>query len=116
MGTNIDTAMVVITLATGLWWGFSRRRYKGMLGVFSIAAAALASATLLAEGLRWQLVPWQVLALAVGVAAALRHWRPGHSRRWRRVVGRGALVVGLTLGGLALLTAVVPTLPKPAGP
>ena len=116
MGTNIDTVMVVITLATGLWWGFSRRRHKGVLGVLSIAAAALASATLLAEGLRWQLVPWQVLALAVAVAAALRHWRPGHSRRWRRVVGRGALVVGLTLGGLALLTAVVPTLPKPSGP
>jgi dienelactone hydrolase len=116
MGANIDTVMVVVTLATGLWWGFSPRRHKAMLAVLSIAAAALAGATLLAEGLRWQLVPWQGLALAVAVAAALRRWRPGHSRRWRRVVGRGVLVVGLALGGLALLTAVVPTLPKPSGP
>ena len=37
---------------------------------------------------------------------ALRRWRPGRSRRWRRVVGRGVLVVGLALGGLALLTAL----------
>ncbi len=116
MGANVDTVMVVITLATGLWWGFSRHRHKAVLGAFSIAAAALAGATLLAEGPRWQLVPWQVLALAVAAAAALRRWRPGHSRRWRRVVGRGALVVGLALGGLALLTAIVPTLPKPSGP
>jgi predicted dienelactone hydrolase len=116
MGANIDTVMVVVTLATGLWWVFSRRRQEAMLGAFSIASVAMAGATLLAEGLRWQLVPWQVLALAVAVAVALRRWRPGHSRRWRRVVGRGVLVVGLALGGLALLTAVVPTLPKPSGP
>jgi dienelactone hydrolase len=116
MGPNIDTVMVVVTLATGLWWGFLRRRHEAMLGAFAIAAAALAGATLLAEGPRWQLVPWQVLAFAVASAAALRHWRQGHSRRWQRVVGRGGLLVGLALGGLALLTAVVPTLPKPSGP
>jgi predicted dienelactone hydrolase len=116
MGANIDTIMVVVALATGLWWGFSRSRHEAMLGAVSIAAASLAGATLLAEGLRWQLVSWQVLALAVALAAGLRRWRPGRSRRWRRVVGRGALVVGLALGGLTLLTAVVPTLPKPSGP
>jgi fatty acid desaturase len=86
MGANIDTAMVVVTPASGLWWGFSRRRNEAMLAVLSIAAAALARATLLAAGMRWQLVPWQVLGLAVAVAAALRRWRPRHSRRWRRVV------------------------------
>jgi dienelactone hydrolase len=32
------------------------------------------------------------------------------------VLGRGALVVGLALGGLALLTAFVPLLPNPADP
>ena len=31
MGANIDTVMVVITLAAGLWWGFSRQRHKAML-------------------------------------------------------------------------------------
>lgn len=72
---------------------------------------------LLIEGLRWQLVPFQVAAVAVAAAAALRHWRPGHFGRWRRVVGRSVLVVVLAVGGLlVLLTAVVPALPKPTGP
>jgi predicted dienelactone hydrolase len=116
MGTSIDTVMVVVTLAAGLWWGFARRRRQDLLQKFSIAALAVAVATLVVHGLRWQLVPWQVLAVAVAAAAGFRSWRPGHSRRWRRVVGRGVLVVGLTLGGLALLTASVPVLPEPSGP
>src|SRR5438128_8848440 len=116
MGANVSTVMVVVALATGLWWGFSRGRRQALLELFSVAASALAVATLVVEGLRWQLVLWQVLALAVVAAAALRRWRPGHSRRWRRVVGRGVLVAGLALGGLALLTAFVPALPKPSGP
>jgi dienelactone hydrolase len=57
-----------------------------------------------------------VLALAVAVAASLRQRRPGRSRRWGRVAGRVALVAGLLAGGLALLTALVPSLPKPSGP
>jgi hypothetical protein len=116
MGANVSTVMVVVALAAGLWWGFARGRRPGLLELCSIAAFALAVATLVTEGLRWQLVPWQVLALAVAAAAALRRWRPGHSRRWRRVAGRGVLVAGLALGGLALLTAIVPVLPKPSGP
>jgi predicted dienelactone hydrolase len=68
------------------------------------------------EGAICQLVPWQLLAASVAVAAALRRWRPGRSRCWRRVIGRSALVVGLALGGAALLTAFVPTLPTPSGP
>jgi predicted dienelactone hydrolase len=116
MGANVSTVMVVVALVTGSWWGFARGRHQALLERFSVAALALAVVTLGVEGLRWQLVPWQVLALAVAAAAALRRWRPGHSRRWRRVVGRGVLVVGLALGGLALLTALVPALPKPSGP
>ena len=116
MGANVSTIMVVVALATGLWWGFARRRRRALLELFSVAASVLAFATLVVEGVRWQLVLWQVLSLAVVVAAALRRWRPGHSRRWRRAVGRGVLVLGLALGGLGLLTALVPTLPKPAGP
>src|SRR5881275_375667 len=116
MGANVSTVMVVVALAAGLWWGFSRRRRRAVLELFSVAALVLAVATLVVEGLRWQLVLWQVLALAVAVAAALRRWRPGHSRRWRRVIGRGVLVVGLALAAVALLTAFVPTLPEPAGP
>src|SRR5436190_23901763 len=116
MGANVSTVMVVVALAAGLWWGFARGHRQALLEFFSIAALALAVATLVVGGLRWQLVLWQVLALAVASAAALRRWRPGHSRRWRRVAGRGVLVVGLALGGLALLTAFVPALPKPSGP
>jgi predicted dienelactone hydrolase len=116
MGANVSTVMVVVALATGLWWGFARRRHPALLERFSVAALVLAVASLAVEGLRWQLVPWQVLALAVAAAAALRRWRPRHSRRWRRVAGRSALMIGLALGGFALLTAIVPTLPEPSGP
>ena len=116
MGINVSTFMIVVSLAAGLWWGFSRKRRPALLEVFSIAALVLAVGAFLIVGVRWQLVPWQVLALAVAAAAALRRWRPGHSRRWRRVVGRVVLVVGVILGGIALLTALVPSLPKPSGP
>ena len=76
MGANVSTVMVVVALATGLWWGFARGRRQSLLEVFSVAAWALAIATLVVEGLRWQLVLWQVLALAVAAAAAFRRWRP----------------------------------------
>src|SRR5438093_9343025 len=100
MGANISTVMVVVTLAAGLWWGFLRGRRQALLELVSVAALALAVATLVVQGLRWQLVLWQALALAVVAAAVLRRRRPGHSRRWRRVAARGVLVVGLALGGL----------------
>jgi len=116
MGANVSTVMVVVTLVAGLWWGFARGRHPALLERFSVVTLALAVLALAVDGVRWQLVPWQVLALAVAVAAALRRWRPGHARRWRRVVGRSVLVIGLALGGLVLLTALVPTLPKPSGP
>ncbi len=112
----IDGLMVVAALAAALWWALSRRRRPAALEALSLGALLLAVITLAVDGVQWQLVPWQVLALAVTVAAALRRWRPGHSRRWRRVIGRGVLVVGLAVAGVALLTALVPTLPKPAGP
>jgi dienelactone hydrolase len=112
----IDGLMVVATLAAALWWALSRRRRPAALEAMSVGALVLALITLAVGGVQWQLVPWQVLALAVTAAAALRRWRPGHSRRWRRVIGRGVLVVGLAVAGVALLTAFVPTLPKPAGP
>ena len=115
MGANVSTVIIVVALVTGLWWGFARGWNPVLLERFSMVAVALALATLVVDGLRWQLVPWQVLALAVASAAALRRWRPGRSRRWRRVVGRSVLVTGLALGGLALLTALVPALPKPSG-
>jgi predicted dienelactone hydrolase len=112
----LDTLLIVIALTAALWWMGSRHRRPAVLEAFSFAAALLAVLTLALEDMRWQLVPWQVLAVAAAAAAALRRWRPGHSRRWRRVIARSLLVVGLAAGGVVLLTAFVPALPKPAGP
>src|SRR5215212_8713608 len=112
----LDTLLIVTALTAALWWAASRHRRPAVLQALSFAAAFLAVVTPALEGLRWQLVPWQVLATAVAAAAALRRRRPGHSRRWRRVLGRSLLVAGLAAAAVALLTAFVPTLPEPAGP
>jgi predicted dienelactone hydrolase len=112
----LDRLLVAVALVAGLWWALSRMRRPAELQRLSAAALALAVATLVFDRPHWQMVPWQVLAVSVGVAAALRRWRPGHSHRSLRVIGRGALGVGLVIGGLALLTAFVPSLPKPSGP
>ena len=112
---HLHSLMVVVALTAALWWALSRQRRPAVLQALSSAALVVAGVTLAVEGVRWQLVPWFVLALAVAVAAALRRWRPGHSRRWRRVVGRVMLTLGLLVGGLALLTALVPSLPNPSG-
>jgi predicted dienelactone hydrolase len=112
---HLHSLMVVVTLAAALWWALSRRRRPAVLQALSAAALVVAGVTLAVEGVRWQFVPWFVLAVAVVTAAALRRLRPGRSRRWCRVVGRVALTIGLLSGGLALLTALVPSLPKPSG-
>src|SRR5919202_813535 len=98
------------------WWAVARRRRPVALGVLSLLALGLAAVTLVADGLHWQLVPWQLVAVACAAAATLQWWRPGHSRRWSRVLGRLGLVAGLALGGVGLLFARVPVLPQPAGP
>lgn len=116
MGANVSTVMIAVTLTTGVWWGLSRDRRPAVLDGLSGAALSLAVATFFVHGFQWQLVPWQVLALAVAAAAAVRRWRPTHWRRRGRVAGRAALIVALAFGGLALLTAFVPALPKPSGP
>jgi len=114
--STIDRILIVVTFATAGWWALSRRRRPKALAALSVGALVVAVGSLALEGAVWQLVPWQLLALGVAGAAALRHWRPGRSRRWRRVMGRIVLVVGLALGGITLLTAFVPTMPKPSGP
>jgi hypothetical protein len=112
----LDWLLVVDVFVAACWWVLSRHRQPGALEPLSLGALLLAGATLAVNGTRWQMVPWQVLAGSVAAAAAFRHWRPGHSRRWRRAIGRGVLVIGLAVGGLALLTAFVPALPTPSGP
>jgi predicted dienelactone hydrolase len=114
--STLDRIFVVVTLTTALWWALSRLRRPQILRVMSIAALVGALATIAVEGIRWQLVPWQAIAVSVSAAAALRHSRPGRSRRWRRVIGRTVLMFLLAAGGLTLLTAFVPVLPQPSGP
>ena len=112
----LDWLLVIVGFVAASWWALCRHRQPHALQVLSLGALLLAIATLAVNGMQWQLVPWQVLAASVATAAALRRWRPGHSRRWRRATGRGVLVIGLAFAGLALLTAFVPALPKPSGP
>jgi dienelactone hydrolase len=112
----LDWLMVIDGFVAASWWALSRHRQPDALQVLSLGALLLAGATLAFNGAQWQLVPWQILAASVAAAAAFRRWRPGHSRRWRRAIGRAVLVIGLALGGLALLTAFVPALPKLSGP
>src|ERR687885_618308 len=113
---NVVYGFLTVTAVVGaLWWAFARGRFPRALAVLSLVSLGLAAVTLVAEGLHWQLVPWQVLATACGAAASLRWWRPGHSQRWHRVLGRLGLLAGLTLGGVGLLFAGVPRLPRPAG-
>ena len=112
----LDRVLVAVVLLSALWWACSRHRRPAALGRLSAVAPVLAAASVVFDaGPRWQLVPWQALAVGVGLAAALRHWRPGRSRRALRVAGRGALGVGVVVGALAVSTALVPQLPTPSG-
>src|SRR5919199_5250867 len=113
---NVVYGFLMVTAVVGaLWWAFARGRFPRALAVLSLVALGLAVVTLAAEGLHWQLVPWQLVATACAAAATLRWWRPGHSRRWSRVLGRLGLLAGVTLGGVGLLYARGPVLPPPAG-
>ena len=85
----LDILLIVTALTAALWWAVSRHRRPAVLEALSFAAAFSAVLRLLVEGMRWQLVPWQVLHSGRG-GGRLRRWRPGHSRRWRRAIARGA--------------------------
>ena len=108
----IDSVLMITAFVAAAWWAVARSRLPVALGVWSLVALGLATVTLVAQGLHWQLVPWQLVATACAAAAALHWWRPGHSRRWHRVLGRLGLLASLTLGGVGLLFAGVPRLPR----
>ena len=112
----LDRLLVAVVVISALWWACSRHRAPAALQRLSVVAAALAGATVIFDdGPRWQMVPWQGLAAGVAIAAALRHRRPGRSRRTWRVAGRLVLGLGVALATLALATAFVPRLPAPSG-
>jgi predicted dienelactone hydrolase len=112
----LDRPLIVVVLVSALWWACSRHRGPAALQRLCAVAAGLAVATLIFDaGPRWQMVPWQALAAGVALAAALRHHRPGRSRRTTRVAGRLALGLGVVIGTATLATAFVPRLPAPSG-
>src|SRR3954447_2761645 len=110
----LDRLLVAVVLLSALWWACSRHRRPAALQRLSAVAPVLAAATLIFDdGPRWQMVPWQALAVGVGLAAALRQRRPGRSHRSGRAGGRGVFGVGVVVGAIALSTAFVPQLPTP---
>ena len=110
-----DTAVVVGASTAAVWWIGSRHRMPGMLNRLSLGVLALAVLARVIQGPRWQLVVWQLVALVIAAFAGLRMWRPDHSIKLTRILGRAVLVLTLLIGGLALLMEPVPALPAPSG-
>ena len=71
----LDGVLVAVAVLVTAWWAVATQRWPAALECLSVGAVAVATVTLAIEGLRWQVVPWQGLALAVGLAAGLRRWR-----------------------------------------
>src|ERR1700716_3869937 len=111
----VNGSLMVTVLLSALWWAFARRHFPRALAVLSAVALGLAAVTLAFAGLPWQVRPRQGVAIAGAAAATRRWWRPGHSRRWSRAIGRVGVLAGVTLGGVGLLFAGVPSLPRPTG-
>ena len=112
----LDRLLIAFVVVTALWWARARHRHPAVLARLSAVAVALAAATVILDaGPRWQMVAWQALAVGLGVAAAVRRWRPGRSRRAVRVAGRGVLGLGLGIAIVGSATAFVPQLPAPSG-
>jgi predicted dienelactone hydrolase len=112
----LESLLILATTVSALWWAFARHRAPVALERLSLAGLALAVLAVAVEGVHWQLVPWQLLALACAIVALLRRQRLARSRRIVRVLGRAALMLGILAGGLGLLAARVPQLPRPSGP
>src|SRR4051794_2611809 len=112
----LDGFLMVTAVVGALWWAFARHRAPVALEWLSFAAVGVGVLAVALEGVHWQLVPWQLLALACAAVALLRRQRLVRSRRVGRVVGRAALLLGILAGGIGLLLARVPQLPRPSGP
>src|SRR4051812_50173001 len=113
---HLHSLMVVVSLTAVLWWALSRQRRPAVLEALSAAAFLLAGVTLAVEGVRWQLVPWFGIAIAVMAAAALRRGGAGHSRRGRRGRGRGAFTHWLLVRRAGAVPCALPPVPQPSRP
>src|ERR1051326_1641115 len=116
MMNMLESLLILAATLSALWWAFARHRAPIALEWLSLAGLGLGLLVLALEGVHWQLVPWQLLALACGAVALLRRQHLARSRRIVRVFGRTALLLGILAGGLGLLVARVPQLPRPSGP
>jgi predicted dienelactone hydrolase len=136
----LDWCLVVSSALAASWWVFAEQRARGALRIVSIGVLVLAGTTLAVEGVRWQLVPWQILGVIVATLAMLRRRRPNDThdwrargtgvqppdasraqsspvpRRWLGLSKRGLLLATVAIGAWALLWVFVPTLPTPSGP
>ena len=84
--STIDRILIIVTFATAVWWAIARRRRPKALAALSVGALVLAVGTLALEGAVWQLVPWQLLAVAVGECRR----RFGAGDRAARAAGAGS--------------------------
>src|ERR671933_638012 len=73
----LESLLIVAATLSALWWAFARHRAPVALERLSLAGLGLGVFTLALEGVHWQLVPWQLLALACAPLALLRRQRRG---------------------------------------
>ncbi len=114
----LDRLLVAVVLVSALWWACSRHRRPAALQRLSAVAPVLAVATVIFDaGPRWQMAPWQALAVGVGARRrAASSGGPGRSRRrcvWPAVACSDSVS---SSASVALATAFVPQLPAPSGP
>src|ERR1700704_6273048 len=96
----LESPLILAATLSALWWAFARHRAPVALEQVSLVGLGLGVLAVALEGVHWQLVPWQLLALACAAVAALRRQRLARSRRLFRVVGRAALMLGGLAGGV----------------
>src|SRR5207253_9248239 len=81
----LESLLILAATVSALWWAFARHRAPVALERLSLAGVALGVLVLAFEGVHWQLVPWQLLALACAAVALLRRLRAyGHYGSDRR--------------------------------
>src|SRR5947207_13966395 len=77
----LESLLILAATLSALWWAFARHRAPVVLEGLSLAGLGLGVLAVALEGLHWQLVPWQLLALACAAVALLRRQRLARSRR-----------------------------------
>src|SRR5438132_10431157 len=89
----LESLLILTATLSALWWAFARHSAPLALERLSLAGLGLGVLAVALEGVHWQLVPWQLLALACAVVALLRASTAGALPRGRpgvRAGGSGA--------------------------